>query len=216
MQGGGGRQPARATVTGTELAAEVKRLLGADDQDLARDRYGALVTAYQRRASRLAFYYLRDAAEADEAVQDAFVKAYSHLPGYNEASPFDVWFFRILVNGCLDRVKARGRRARWQVPFPERREWEGSRAWEPAAVGPSPEERLLRDESAATLRQAIDALPARQRTVVLLSHLDGRTNREVSEITGMAESTVRVHMFRALRRLRLLLTGAAATRPSDQ
>jgi RNA polymerase sigma-70 factor, ECF subfamily len=204
---GGGRQPARAAVTGTELATEIKRLLAADDHEVARERYAKIVSAYQRRASRLAFYYLRDAAEADEAVQDAFVKAYSHLPGYNEVSPFEVWFFRILVNGCLDRVKSRARRARWLVPFPERRDADGSRPWDPPAHGASPEQRLLREEAAAALREAIEALPPRQRTVVLLSHLDGRSNREVSAITGMTESTVRVHMFRALRRLRRLLGG---------
>ena len=62
---------------------------------------------HQRRASRIAFHYLRDAAEADEAVQDAFVKAYSHLASFREALPFEVWFTRILINGCLDRIKAR-------------------------------------------------------------------------------------------------------------
>jgi RNA polymerase sigma-70 factor, ECF subfamily len=205
MQGGTG-QPARAPVTGTELAIEIKRLLAAEEEELARERYGALVSAYQRRASRLAFYYLRDGAEADEAVQDAFVKVYAHLPGYNEVSPFDVWFFRILVNGCLDRLKSRGRRARWQVPFPDRADAEGGRTWEPAAAGGTPEDRLLREEAAATLRQAIDALPERQRTVVLLSHLDGRSTREVSGMTGLTESTVRVHLFRAMRRLRHLLS----------
>jgi RNA polymerase sigma-70 factor, ECF subfamily len=212
---GGGRQAARATATGSELAAEIKRLLAADDHEGARERYAEIVSAYQRRASRLAFYYLRDAAEADEAVQDAFVKTYAHLPGYNEESPFEAWFFRILVNGCLDRVKSRGRRARWQVPFPDRGEADGDRAWEPPARGVSPEERLLHAETAAALREAIDALPPRQRTVVVLSHLDGRTNREVSEMTGMTESTVRVHMFRALRRLRGLLGVSAGQRPHE-
>ena len=49
-------------------------------------------------------------AEADEAVQDAFVKAYSHLSTFREELPFEVWFTRILINGCLDRIKARTRR----------------------------------------------------------------------------------------------------------
>ena len=74
---------------------------------------------HQRRASRIAFHYLRDAAEADEAVQDAFVKAYSHLSTFREELPFEVWFTRILINGCLDRIKARTRRERWLVPMPE-------------------------------------------------------------------------------------------------
>ena len=74
---------------------------------------------HQRRASRIAFHYLRDGAEADEAVQDAFVKAYSHLASFREELPFEVWFTRILINGCLDRIKARTRRERWLVSAPE-------------------------------------------------------------------------------------------------
>ena len=66
---------------------------------------------------RIAFHYLRDGAEADEAVQDAFVKAYSHLASFREELPFEVWFTRILINGCLDRIKARTRRERWLVPM---------------------------------------------------------------------------------------------------
>ena len=84
--------------------------------DEARERFGGLVATHQRRAARIAYQYLRDAADADEAVQDAFVKAFSHITSYREAWPFEVWFTRILINGCLDRRKARGRRERWFVP----------------------------------------------------------------------------------------------------
>ena len=85
----------------------------------ARERYAELVARHQRRASRIAFHYLRDAAEADEAVQDAFVKAYSHLQTFREELPFEVWFTRILINGCLDRIKARTRRERWITSMPD-------------------------------------------------------------------------------------------------
>ena len=71
---------------------------------------------HQRRASRIAFHYLRDAADADEAVQDAFVKAYMHIGTFREELPFEVWFTRILINGCLDRLKARRRREKWIAP----------------------------------------------------------------------------------------------------
>src|SRR5512138_1935610 len=98
-------------------AAAVKALQAEGRHAEARDRYSELVTRHQRRASRIAFHYMRDAAEADEAVQDAFVKAYSHLPGFREELPFEVWFTRILINGCLDRIKARKRRDRWVGPF---------------------------------------------------------------------------------------------------
>ena len=98
-------------------ASAVKALQAAGDHAEARERYAELVARHQRRASRIAYHYLRDGAEADEAVQDAFVKAYQHLASFREELPFDVWFTRILINGCLDRIKARTRRERWLLPM---------------------------------------------------------------------------------------------------
>src|SRR5438046_260417 len=100
----------------TRLAVEIRGLVDRGSLEEARERFGGLVAAHQRRASRIAYQYLRDAAEADEAVQDAFVKVFSHIGSYREAWPFEVWFTRILINGCLDRRKARVRRDRWIVP----------------------------------------------------------------------------------------------------
>ena len=94
----------------TRAAIEVKALQAAGSLDAARERFTELVTRHQRRALRIAFHYVRDAADADEAVQDAFVKAYSHIGTFRDELPFEVWFTRILINGCLDRLKARKRR----------------------------------------------------------------------------------------------------------
>src|SRR5258705_13587017 len=87
----------------TQLAVDIRALVDKGLMDDARDRFGELVARHQRRASRIAYQYLRDAAEADEAVQDAFVKGFAHISSYREAWPFEVWFTRILINGCLDR-----------------------------------------------------------------------------------------------------------------
>jgi RNA polymerase sigma-70 factor (ECF subfamily) len=184
-----------------DVAAEIHVLVTGGRWHEARERYADLVTLHQRRASRLAYYYLRDVAQA---VQDAFVKAFTHFASYDRTRPFEVWFTRILVNACLDRVKARKRRLRWQVGLGEST---AERVVpEHAAPGESPEAALLQQERARRLLAAIRELPNRQRTVVMLSHLDGRTTREVSEATGLSESTVRVHLFRGLRRLRSLMS----------
>ena len=100
-------------------ASAVKALQAEGRHAEARERYAELVARHQRRAARIAFHYLRDSAESDEAVQDALVKAYTHLQSFREELPFEVWFTRILINGCLDRIKARTRRERWLVPMPE-------------------------------------------------------------------------------------------------
>src|SRR6478672_3997429 len=100
----------------TRAAVEVKALQAAGELSAARERFTELVTRHQRRALRIAFHYVRDAADADEAVQDAFVKAYSHIGTFREELPFEVWFTRILINGCLDRLKGRRRREKWIAP----------------------------------------------------------------------------------------------------
>ena len=174
----------------------------------ARERYAELVSRHQRRAARIAFHYLRDAAEADEAVQDAFVKAYSHLQTFREELPFEVWFTRILINGCLDRIKARTRRERWITSMPDGPGGERDFAERTPGHGPSPEDQLLAKERGRRVARALGKLPDRQRTVFMLSHYEGCSSREVSAITGLNESTVRVHLFRAIRKLRVLLNEA--------
>ena len=175
--------------------------------DAARDRFAGLVAAQQRRAVRIAYQYLRDAADADEAVQDAFVKAFSHISSYREAWPFEVWFTRILINGCLDRRKARARRDRWFVPADEASGLDEARYAAVGAPDQNPEARLLARERRARLASAIGHLAGRQHLVFTLCHYGDRTPREVSAITGLNESTVRVHLFRAARKLRGLLGG---------
>jgi RNA polymerase sigma-70 factor (ECF subfamily) len=201
-----GRRPGIAPLSeDSRLAVEIRGLLEHGQMDEARERFGELVAVQQRRAIRIAYQYLRDASEADEAVQDAFLKVFSHLTSYREAWPFEVWFTRILINGCLDRRKARLRRDRWFV------QGEASSADEARASAadgaPDPEHRLLARERRAQLAAAIDRLEGRQRTVFTLCHYGDCTPREVSVITGLNESTVRVHLFRAARRLRGLLGG---------
>src|SRR5213593_1767751 len=151
----GRRAPASTSLADdSRLAIEIRGLVERGAMDEARERFGELVAAHQRRALRIAFQYLRDAAEADEAVQDAFVKVFSHISSYREAWPFEVWFTRILINGCLDRRKARVRRDRWIVSSDDAGSSGSSlsdrRAFAAAANAPSaqadPEARLLARE----------------------------------------------------------------------
>ena len=188
-------------------AASAVKAMQADGRHAeARERYAELVARHQRRAARIAFHYLRDAAETDEAVQDAFVKAYSHLSTFREELPFEVWFTRILINGCLDRIKARTRRERWIVQMPDGGAANRDFAERTPGRGPTPEDQVLARERRQKLAEALARLPERQRSVFMLSHYEGCTSREVSAITGLNESTVRVHLFRAIRKLRALLT----------
>ncbi|HSL23301.1 MAG TPA: RNA polymerase sigma factor [Vicinamibacterales bacterium] len=196
--------PAEVAREADRAAARAVKAFRADGQhDLASERYGEIVERHQRRASRIAFHYLRDAADADDAVQDAFIKAFVNLGTYRDELPFDVWFTKILVNGCLDRIKSRTRRGRWMIAIEE----EGRAAGEalPPAPEPTPEAQTLAAERRRHLEAAMAKLPERQRAVFVLSQEQGYTSREVSAMTGLKESTVRVHLFRAIRKLRTLL-----------
>jgi RNA polymerase sigma-70 factor (ECF subfamily) len=190
----------------TRIAIEIRELVSHGAVDRARERFADLLVLHQRRAMRIAYQYLRDAADADEVVQDAFLKAYSHIDSYREAWPFEVWFTRILINGCLDRRKARLRRARW---FAQPDAGQFLDDAQPALSGAAadPEARLLARERRARLAAAIARLDGRQRTIFMLTHYGDCTPREVSAMTGLKESTVRVHLFRAARKLRGVLGG---------
>lgn len=186
----------------TNLAVRVRDLFQHGHADRARVLFTGLVDMHQRRALGLAYQYLRDRSEAEEAVQDAFVKAYGHIGSYRDAWPFGVWFTRILVNGCLDRQKARRRRERWLVPTATNGELDSAR---PAFGGErvaDPETAALARERRARLAGAVGRLGGRQRVVFLLCHYADWTPREVGAMLGLNESTVRVHLFRAAHKLR--------------
>lgn len=184
------------------LAGEIKALVVAGHRDAARERFADLVASQQRRAARIAYQYLRDVHDADEAVQDAFVKVFTHIASYREDLPFEVWFTRIVVNGCLDLRKARSRRLRWVLPASPSNEMTPR---DPVATEASPEDRLLASERGRQIAAAVAQLPERQRDVFTLCQIGGQSANEVSQALGLSEATVRVHLFRAIRRLRGLL-----------
>jgi RNA polymerase sigma factor (sigma-70 family) len=181
------------------LAREVKALAVAGDAAAARERFGELIVLNQARANRIAFAYLRDAADADEAVQDAFVRVYMHIADYRDELPFLQWFTRILINVCIDFGRARRRRQ--------------------AKVGPllpahadrlttgtiTLDRQLAHREWRGAVARAVQQLPDRQRTVFGLCHYHDRSSAEVATLLGLRESTVRVHLFRAVHKLRTTL-----------
>ena len=190
------------------LAGQVQDLIASGNDQAARDLFAHIVSRQQRRASRIAWHYLRDVAEADEAVQDAFVKAYSHIKSFQRNLSFEVWLTRILINGCLDRQKARMRRSRWILPAADagRRDQDAiEHATRPSER--SPEAQLLAREWREQLVAAVQKLPDRQRLVFMLCHYSDHSTRDVAEMTGLNESTVRVHLFRAIRKLRTSMEG---------
>ncbi|MBM3777271.1 MAG: RNA polymerase sigma factor [Acidimicrobiia bacterium] len=182
------------------LASEVKRHVLAGERDAAVERFAILLANQQRRAARIAFQYLRDVHDADEAVQDAFLRVFTHIARYREDLPFEVWFTRILINRCLDVRKTRARRLRWTLPIEA-----AAPAPEPPDGSPSIEARLVSGARVQAIAAAVETLPERQRAVFILRHFGGHSPADVGRVLGLTESTVRVHLFRAIHRLRALL-----------
>lgn len=202
----------RGRAPGSEEARRVKAFVLAGETARAHEAFADLVAAQQRQASRLALYLLRDVSDADEAVQDAFVKVFTHITSYREDLSFEAWFTRILANTCRDRKKSRRRRERWEVTAVDQGDERGSWIERAPSLSASPEDLVLGDERRRQVMAAIGALPDRQRTVLLLCHAEGQSPREVGVLTGLNESTVRVHLFRALRKLRAALEASRVLR----
>jgi RNA polymerase sigma-70 factor (ECF subfamily) len=177
----------------------VKALAAAGDMVAARERFGELIELNQARANRIAFAYLRNAADADEAVQDAFVRVYVHIADYRDDLPFVQWFTRILINGCIDRARSRRRQVAKIDPLLSA---DADRLTSGAVL---PDRQLAGREWRGALARAVAGLPQRQRAVFALSHYEDRSSAEIAGLLGLRESTVRVHLFRAVHKLRTTL-----------
>lgn len=148
-----------------------------------------LVERHQGRALALARRLLRDEAEAEECAQDAFLRAWSALPGFRAESSFGTWLHRIVHRRALDRLDSLRTRRRHESAAPSWPE-EGAR---PAATGAASDERV---------RRLVDALPHTQRAAVTLFYFEGRSVREAARVLGMHENTVKTHLHRARASLR--------------
>jgi RNA polymerase sigma-70 factor (ECF subfamily) len=156
--------------------------------------YEELVHAYQGIAFRTAYVIARNAADAEEAAQDGFVKAWRALGRFREGAPFRPWLLQIVANEARNRVRSAGRRAGLALR---------AATQEPSGdAAPSPEALLLSAEQRAGLLAAVNELPEEQRTVVSLRYFLGLSEQEVAQTLDVPQGTVKSRTARALERLR--------------
>lgn len=145
-------------------------------------------------AFRTAFLICGSAADAEDAVQEALISAYSALPRFRAGAPFKPWLLRIVGNAARNRRRGAARRHRLAEQFAESLRIGG--------VAPSPEVEAETAEERTALLRAISHLREDERDVVVLRHLMGLDVAETAAATGCAEGTVKSRLSRALAHLR--------------
>lgn len=161
-----------------------------------------LVEKYRQRVWRLAYQVLHDREEAWDVAQEAFVRAFHSLPSFRGQSAFYTWLFRITVNVATDRHRQRGAQAR---AFGPERVTEEEWARSTPDPGRGPDQEAARAEQRERIRRALDALPPKARTIIMLSDVEGLSYREIAEVLNCPIGTVMSRLHNARKRLKGLL-----------
>jgi RNA polymerase sigma factor (sigma-70 family) len=161
------------------------------------DAYASLLRMHEGPARRLAQVVCGSADDADEAVQDGFVRAWYGLAGFRDGAAFRPWLLRIVANEARNRRRSAGRRAGYELRFAEDRASGGA--------APSPEAAVLAADRRRTVGAALAGLPTPQRDVVACRYLVGLDEAETAAVLGLPRGTVKSRAARGLARLRDLL-----------
>lgn len=169
-------------------ATLVQRVLDGDSS-----AYAPLVSRYRARYSRFAVRMLGTVEDAEEALQDSFIRAYRALERCEDPERFGAWLYRILINRCRTHGGRRGRRERTFVS-------------DPAAMANASEEHPAEQGAwREEIEYALNRLDVRQREAFLLKHVEELSYEEMSELTGIGISALKMRVKRACDRLRELL-----------
>ncbi len=160
--------------------------------------FNQLVIRYQNIAYNLAYRILGDEDAASDATQDAFVSAFKAMPRFRGGS-FKAWVLRIVTNACYDQLRALRRR-----PTSSLDDMEVEADHTPYLLDPSeqPDEAVVRRELDKVIQAGILTLPADQRSVLVLSDLQGMDYQEIAQVTGLALGTVKSRLSRGRAKLR--------------
>ncbi|NEW09032.1 RNA polymerase sigma factor SigW [Paenibacillus sp. SYP-B3998] len=168
-----------------------------------RNAFGELVELYKDKIFHLAYRMLNNKQEAEDAVQETFLRVYTNLHRYDENQKFSTWIFRIGTNLCIDKLRRRKNTYSLDAEMPD---GEGNDYY---SLLPSyedtPEKQVIVSETQAQIRKAIDTLPEKYKSVVILRYLHDMSLQEIGDVLDMPVTTVktRVHRGREYLRKRL-------------
>lgn len=158
------------------------------------DAFGTLVARYYDACWRFAYHMLGERADAEDVVQETYLRAYLAIGRYDERDQFRGWLFRILTNQCRNALTSRGRRTRRFV--------QDEAAIDSAAA---PASGLALGVEDAALSRALARLDPHQREALLLKYAEGLEYTEMSAMTGVGESALKMRVKRGVERLRAML-----------
>ena len=163
-----------------------------------------LVEKYKRLVYRVAVQITKNHEDANDVMQDTFLKVYESIHSFRKDAAFETWLYRIVVNHATNLVKRRERRR--ESPLSATNEMEiHPELRRTADLANNPHLNLERKERQRWVAQAVNSLPIKQRTVVILHEFEGLTHPEIASILNCSEGTVRSRLHYARQKLRDLL-----------
>jgi RNA polymerase sigma-70 factor (ECF subfamily) len=179
---------------GTNDHEAIRAVLGGD-----REAYGILVKRHSQSLFRVAFRITRNESDAEDVVQEAFLRGYRKLEGFESRSNFGTWIYRIAVRCALDKISGR----RWddssRVAEENDPEQEQVQVADEAA---GPDRLLLSGEIGALQEAALHSLTDTERTAFVLRHMEDCTSEEIGAALGIPPNAAKQAVFRAVRKLR--------------
>ena len=158
--------------------------------------FDLLVQKYQRKLGRLLSRMIRDQAEVEDVVQEAFIKAYRALPNFRGDSAFYTWLYRIGINTAKHYLVAMGRRPQVSTEI-EVEDAENFEDGQELRTIDTPETELMTKQIAKTVNDTVAGLPEELRTAITLREIEGLSYEEIATLMGCPIGTVRSRIFRA-------------------
>lgn len=170
------------------------------------DAYRILVERYTDDIMTLCFRYLNNREEAEDAVQEVFIKAFQALPSWEPKAQFKTWLFRIGMNHCLNIIRRRQKVSFQPLEKSDRNE-SGHPEIDYPAPEVSPETQLINTQDTQRIQRLIGKLPENQRHVIILYYYMELSYLEIAEVLDTSLSSVESRIFRAKKSLAKLLGG---------
>jgi RNA polymerase sigma-70 factor (ECF subfamily) len=165
------------------------------------EAFRALVERHSRAVYRLAHRMMGNAQDAEDVVQETFLKAYRQLGRFESRANFGTWIHRIAVNCSIDVIRGR----RHQEAGHDASDLEALGSEDDQRVDPSPERLMLSTEVYERVRRAMDALTPMERAAFVLRHFEGHSIEEISRALGLKTNAAKHSIFRAVRKMRFAL-----------